>query len=454
MKKFVPFILLILISQSCDVDRDVAPLQHLPESTTLVQGKAVIRVLPYAQGWLSVQETLQPQYLITQPKRELVWLSTDFHELSRYTPPSDWSLIDAVIHPSGEVSAALINLDLTLDDTRSHLLEIKILRIKLDGSTTEVLLHPLPVEGDRTRFFPASLDRIRLEAFNEDVYVVARWEYNEVEAFRLGFSKDKFVIKWQTQVEPDAYAGSIGIIGGGYDNFHQGDRYFFVYSGIDSQGNLYVAVPSHEDVLTSHDLKFNENLSAEADPATYDWGVAILTKVSPNGERKYSSLHGRLTNKRLINLRVGEGSVYFIGRVKTGSEPASWDAWLLTADASTGNMKHESQIDIEAGDMFWDVSPMPNGGALAVGTKGYVQNPAGLSVSDVRQAAALVIDGKGKVTSEITVPQGPSERGSEVMFTRLIGKGNVLFAGVHNAPGTHAEIYCDGFIAVQDFVIE
>jgi hypothetical protein len=450
MKNILPFVLLITLSLSCDFEHEVGPLPHLPESTTQVQDKAVIKVLPYAQGFISLQETLQPQYLVTQPKRELIWLSTDLQVLSSFTPPATWSLIDAAVHPSGEVSAALINLDIT----RSHLLEIKVLRFRLDGSIIELLLEPLPVAGERTRYFPASLDRIRLEAYHEDLYVVARWEYNEVEAFRIGFSNGNYMVKWQTQVEPDAYAGSIGIIGGGYDNFHQGDRYFFVYTGVDTQGNLYVVVPSHEDLLTSHDAKFNDNLLADADPGTYDWGVAILTKLSPTGERKYSKLHGRLTNKRLINFRVGEGSLYFIGRVKTGSEPDSWDAWLLTADAATGIKKQESQIDFNGGDMFWDVSPLSDGGAVAVGSTGYVQNPGGLSVSDARQAMALVIDGHGKATREIVLPQGPPERGSEAMFIRFGGKNSMIIGGVHNAPGTHAEVYCDGFIAVRDFVLE
>jgi hypothetical protein len=71
-------------------------------------------------------------------------------------------------------------------------------------------------------------------------------------------------------------------------------------------------------------------------------------------------------------------------------------------------------------------------------------------VSDARQATAVVIDEQGKITQEIPVPQGPAERGSEVMFVKLAGKGKVILAGVHNAPGTHAEVYCDGFIAVRD----
>jgi hypothetical protein len=449
MKPLLPaFVTLcVLLCLSCNDEPAIIISQPLPETTTTVTGKAVIKVLPYSQGWVSLQETLQPQYLITQPKRELIWLSNDFHEVSAFRAPEGWSLIDAVVHPSGQVSAALVNVDIK----RSHLLEMKVLRIQPNGLTNEFILQPLPASGERTRYFPASLDRIRLEAFNEDVYVISRGEYNEVEASRLSFVNNQFQMKWQTLIEPDAYAGSIGIIGGGYDNFHQGDRYFFVYSGVDAQGNLYVAVPSHEDVIQSHDSKFNENLMAETNPGSYDWGVAILTKVSSSGVRRYSHLEGKQSNKRIINMRVGNDKVFLLGRVKTTKEPGGWDAWLLAADASTGNTTYENQIDVQDGDMFWDVNPMNNGEVLAVGTKSYTQNPAGLSVSDSRLALAVVLDMQGKVTEEILLPQGPSQRGSEAMYVKLLGNGSVLFAGLHNAPGTHAEVYCDGFIAVRNF---
>ena len=441
---------LLLPIFSCDDSDDVAPEIMIPNSTTSVPGKAVIKVLQHSQGWVSLQETLQPQYLVTQPKRELVWRGPDFQSLSSYTPPEGWSLIDAVAHPSGQVSAVLVNLEIQ----RDPFFQIKILRLQNGASITEALLEALPIGGELTKYFPGSLDRVRLEAYEEDVYVVARWDYNQVEASRFSFSGSQFQLTWQKLVEPDTYAGSIGIIGGGYDNFHQGDRYYFVYSGVDAQGNLYVAVPSHEDLLFQHDATFNENLMEEADPANYDWGVAVLTKVSPSGERKYARLSGRSYKKRLLSMRVGEGNVYLVGREKTGTDPGSWDAWILAAETSSGNTKYERQIDIQDGDMFWDIDPFPGGRVLAVGTKGYFQNPGGLSVSDSRFATAIIINGQGAIEKEIDLPQGPSERGSETMFVKLFGRESVVFAGVHNAPGTHAEVYCDGFIAVRDLAIE
>lgn len=401
-------------------------------------------------GWVIVRETLQSQYLVTQPKRQLVWLTTNFSERSTYSPPDGWSLVDAVVHPSGEVSAVVINLEFD----RSNFFQIKILRFETDGSMMELPLESLPLVGSPIRFFPASLDRIRLAAFREDVYVVSRGQYNEVVASRVGLFNDQLQVKWQTLVEPDAYAGSIGIIGGGYDNFRQGDRYFYVYADVDELGNLYVAVPSHEDLLVSHDAYFQENLMAETNPGAFDWGVAVLTRVSASGERQYARLAGRLLNKRLINMRVGNGKIYLSGRVKTGTGPGDWDAWILVSDATTGITLFDKGIHVEAGDMFWDAKPMNNGTIVAVGTKAYVQNPSGLSVSDSRLALALLLDSQGNILSELDLPQGPAQRGSEAVCFEVLNHKQVIIAGVHDAPGTHAPVYCDGFITIQDIIEE
>ncbi|MFZ5972934.1 MAG: hypothetical protein ACOYXA_15210 [Bacteroidota bacterium] len=444
VRLWLPALLLFFVS--CNDDSDSIPLPIFPESTTLIEGQSVLKVLPLPQGWASLQETLQPQYLVTQPKRALIWRDAAFQEIARYQPAEGWSLIDAAAHPSGEVSVVIIQLDIQ----RTPFFDIRVLRMHTGQQLAEIKLEQLPGTGERTRYFPASLDRLRLEPFQEEVYLVARWDYNQVEASRLAYANNQFSIKWQKLVEPDAYAGSIGIIGGGYDNFHQGDRYFFVYAGVDAQGELFVGVPSHEEVLLSHDALHNDNLASEANPGAYDWGVAIVTKLSPSGQRVYSKLLGKSTQKRLINLRVGGGTIYLVGRIKTGSAPDSWDAWVLAADASSGQQRYEQPLHVQQGDMFWDIEPLANGHALAVGTKAYVQNPGGLSVSDQRLALAVELDGQGLIAGEVELPQGPAERGSEAQFVKILNNRQVLFAGAHNAPGTHAPVFSDGFIALRN----
>jgi hypothetical protein len=444
------FICVVIVLASCRDDFDDQPALPFAESTTTIQGQVVIKVLPHTTGWVALKETLQSQYLITQPKREIAWMNGSFLETSNYKPSEGWSLLDAVVHPSGQVSAVSVKLEWGTNDYSLH---IKMSRIKTDGLVVERELKQLGYTEPQLPVFPGSLDRVKLVAYGEDVFVVARWRYNDVQAHRLSFEGDQFMTDWHEWVEPPSYAGTLGIIGGGFDNFHQGDRFFFVFADVDDHGNLYVAVPSHEELLFNHDRFFNENLQTGTDPANYEFGVAILTKFSSDGARLFAKREGYGKYKKLLNMRVSSNGVFLTGRVKVGQQPNSWDAWVCAADLN-GNEIYESNIDVRDGDMFWDVSPLPGGGALAVGTTDYTQNPVGLSVSEARKAAAIVLDTQGKMVKEIELPQGPQERGSEAMFVSVFRNGSVLIAGAHNAPGTHGAIYSDGFIAVRDFSVQ
>lgn len=443
----LPLILTAFIF-SCKDHLDKDPELPIPESTTIINGQAVIKGLPLKNGWVVLKETLQPQLFYTQPMREISWMNSNFNETSNYKPADGWSLIDAVVHPSGHVSAISVKLD--MKNGADYAWYMKVQRFKTDGSIVETDLSPLPVTTDPSPATPFSYDRAKLVVFGENLYVVARWKFNIIEASRLVFSNNQLTVDWQQTVEPDHFVGLVGIIGGGFDNFHQGDRYCFVYAGVDGKGDLYVAAPSSEELLTNHDTYFKEDLMSQADPAVFDFGVAVLTKFSSQGERLYAKLEGHSRFKRLINMRVSDDGVYLVGRVKTGQEANSWDAWMYAADGSTGNEMYESTIDLQDGDMFWDVEPLTGGGTIAVGSSAYTQNPSGLSVSDSRKATAVVLDAQGKMTGTIELPQGPSERGSEAMSAKYLGHGRILFTGVHNAPGTHAAVYCDGFIAVRE----
>jgi hypothetical protein len=447
----LPLIGAAIILSSCKdefEEPDNRPVaEPIPESTTVITGQAVVKVLPHTGGWVALKETLQPQYYVTQPKREIAWLNPGLSERSNYKPADGWSLLDAVVHPSGHVSAVSIKIVMGTGDYTMH---IKMIRFNSSGDIFETEIFQLPNAEPQMPVFPGSLDRVKLVAYGEDVYVVARWRYNEIQAHSLRFEDNQFKVNWKKWVEPPAYVGIIGIIGGGFDNFHQGDRYFFVYADVDGQGNLYVAAPTTEEMIYNHDLYFGENLMAGTDPANYHFGVAVITKFSSNGNRVYSKLASHSRQKRLLNMRVTDEGVFLTGRMKMDLQANGWDAWVYATDLN-GNVIYDNTVDIRQGDMFWDINPLPGGGALAVGTTDYIQNPGGLSVSDARKAAAIVLDSQGKKVSEIELPQGPATRGSEAMFVGVLPNGSVIFAGAHNAPGTHAAVYSDGFIAVRDF---
>src|SRR5258708_6896006 len=98
---FPLFICAVAILGSCRDHFDETRVLPLPESTTAITGLAVLKALPLPGGWITLNEILQPQYLITQPKREISWMDGDFTEISNYKPAEGWALLDAVVHPSG-----------------------------------------------------------------------------------------------------------------------------------------------------------------------------------------------------------------------------------------------------------------------------------------------------------------------------------------------------------------
>ena len=424
------------------------PATSLPDPRELhFSGTAAVRIVPAREGeWLLLLETLQPQSLMTVPMRT-AGLSGAGPDLVRtFDAPEGWLLIDAVAHPSGDVSL----LSLRVDSTADYPMRTMLSRFSADGSLAEreLLRLPPPDGTEPEPAFLSSLDRARIVAHGEDLFVVVRWANNSVQAYRFAFEAGALEQKWATWVEPAAPLFFLGIIDGGFDNFHQGDSVCFVHADVDAQGNLYACVVSTEEVLANHDGFFGENLMSQADPASFDFGTAIVTKITTQGVRSFARLMGTPgRSKRLLNMRVAGDSLVLAGRVKTGNQPGSWDGWILSFRAESGQVGYERNVDVENGDMFWDAAALNDGRLLAVGSTNYTQNPSGLSVSDTRDSLALILDSLGNVEKRIALPAGP--RGNEAMSVGVDVRGQIAISGVQNAPGTHAAVYSDAFLVVR-----
>jgi hypothetical protein len=408
---------------------------------------AAVRVSPGRAGeWLLLFEKLQPEFLITMPMRSAGLLGAGSKILAKYDAAEGWTLIDAVAHPSGDVSL----LSLRVDPAAPYPMTAMVSRFGAGGTHTELQLVrlPPPAGPEPAPAFISSLDRARIIAHGEELFAVVRWANNAVQAYRLALSGQSLEQRWATWVEPPAPLFPVGIIGGGFDNFHQGDSVSLVHADLDGAANLSVAVGSTQEVLTNHDAFFGEDLLSKADPASFDFGAAVVTRITAQGVRSFATLLGTPgRNKQLINLRTAGDAVILVGRMKTGDQPGSWDAWMLSSQAATGQVNFERTIDVQSGDMFWDVAALNGGRLLAVGSTNYTQNPSGLSVSDARDALALVLDGAGKVEKRIALPAGPPGRGNEAM---AVSAGDeVAICGVENAPGTHAAVFSDAFLVVR-----
>ena len=445
----LPGLLCLAALAACGPAPVPAPETELAPRDVTLPGTAAVKVEPWDhQRWIVLVETLQEQLLVTMPQRKLVWLDADLKTIKEYVPPQGRFLIDFSVHPSGAATIVEIEpapgTDLFLKPIKAQLT-----RFLADGSEATVPLDSGIPDTGGTPPLPFSLDRAHIAPSGEDDLVVVRWSDNSVRAHRVEFRDGAFHLAWTTVVEPPAALLAIGIIGGGFDNFHQGDRAAFVYLDVDPTGVAYVVVPSTADVLPAHDAFFHEHLMAGADEAHFDYGVSIITRLSPDGQRTYAVLSGLGTNKRLLSIRATAQTLYLTGRVRVGSNPPDWDAWMQAFELSTGHALAEPSIDVQGGDMFWDLASLGDGSVLGVGSTNYTQNPAGLSVSDTRDNLAVIVGLDGVVRKRLTLPAGPAGRGNEVTSVRVIGGRWAMFAGLNNAPGTHAAVFSDAFLSLR-----
>lgn len=433
-----------LLVLGCTDARDQPVCVGASPATTF-EGVVATKVLAGGGGWLVLTEKLQRQLLVTVPQRTAAMLDADLAIVRSFEPIDGWTLIDATLHPSGEVTAIFVRVDYADTAFPEHIL---LARYRRDGTRVDAEIGPVGPSDptDLGAVFVASYDRVRAVARGEDVYVAARWPGNAVYVYRFTFEAGTYHQDWATLVEPEAEVSILGIIGGGFDNFHQGDNEIFVYLDVDAAGDAHVAVASSPSVLPRHDAAFGDGLMAGADPANLDFGTAILTRLDERGRRVHARLlgvHGR--RKSLLSMRAGEGLVLLTGRVKTGDTADAWDAWIVAADAETGATRFESTVDVEQGDAFWDAAPLPGGQVVAVGATGYTQNPSGLSVSDARKALAVLLDSRGRLVRRLAVPSGTGERGDEVLSLHVQGC-RLALAGMLDGPGTHAEVRANGFV--------
>jgi hypothetical protein len=136
----------------------------------------------------------------------------------------------------------------------------------------------------------------------------------------------------------------------------------------------------------------------------------------------------------LYGLRAIDDSAYAVGRTK------KWNGKDATFDALVARIDRHGQVtiqvlDIDQGDIAFDVAPAREGGIVVVGATSYWQNPSGASVSERSNAFASWIDREGRRTM-LTLPNGP--RHNEARFAVRLGEGRYWIGGMRDGPGTHS----------------
>jgi hypothetical protein len=139
-----------------------------------------------------------------------------------------------------------------------------------------------------------------------------------------------------------------------------------------------------------------------------------------------------------------------VGRVlsEVRSDGTGWDAFAACV-AQDGSLDSYNTVDVDRGDVLFDIAQLSSGRYLALGTTGYVQNPAGASISESAQPLLVLLGSDGSLIQSLSSPAGPRHN---QLTTVVRIDGGWLLGGMINGPGTHSgdidrsALVADGFL--------
>ena len=122
----------------------------------------------------------------------------------------------------------------------------------------------------------------------------------------------------------------------------------------------------------------------------------------------------------------------------------SWDA-----SSPSGALRAYRVVDVDAGEVLFDIAPLGQGRFLAAGAAGYTQNPTGGSISETSVPLLAVLESDGTLRARIAFPAGPRQN----QLRSLAPRGaDWLVGGMVDGPGTHSGDSDPALITARGFV--
>jgi hypothetical protein len=414
-----------------------------------VVGQTVIKVRTAGNEVVVLEERLTSIFE-DGPQRMLGILQSDGRTVRPYTPPSGWSVIDFAVHPSGDISAILTTAT-----------EVRIVRLDPNGSirSDQLFLDPSAptdpffnyaggIKNDNALQPALMHDAARLAPLGEGLAVVLRTGRNAIVAYRLDPDATGIYQRaWRTLVEPGSSVLFEGITTGSFDVFGQLQNHIRIFVDVDADAPATLAV----GVVNAPMANFTFRAHAEyfSDPIAASTGV-LLTRLRADGRRLGSTVIDTQDRSELHGVRATPGGFVLVGRVLSAvrSDGSGWNAFtaIVGRDGTSGAY---SVVDVDRGDVLFDVAALPSGRYLALGTTGYVQNPSGESISEDAQPLLVLINSDGSLAQSLGYTGGA--RHNQLTSIAALN-GRWLLGGMINGPGTHSGdanrelIVADGFL--------
>ena len=435
---------------ACGDTNTVSPPSMGPVNLA-VTGQTVIKVRTAGSRIVLLEERLNSIFE-DGPQRTLATLQSDGHTVETYAPPPGWSVIDFALHPSGDTSAILTTAT-----------GVRIVRLDPHGSirSDQPFLDP---SSPTDPFFnyaggiknddalqPALMhDAARLAPIGESLAVVLRTGRNAIVAYRLDPDPNgAYTRSWRTLVEPGSSILAEGITSGSFDTFGQLQNHLRIYVDVDSDAaatTLAVGVVN----APMQNFTFRAHSDYFGDPITALRGVLLTRVAIADGRRVGSTVIDTDDLAELHGVRSTPRGFVLVGRVlsEVRSDGSGWNAFtaLVGRDGTPGPY---SVVDVDRGDVLFDISALPSGRYLALGTTGYTQNPTGASISEAAQPLSVLLNADGSLAQNLGYTGGA--RHNQLTTIAPLNGGWVL-GGMINGPGTHsgdgdrALIVADGFL--------
>src|SRR5215475_3258188 len=385
------------------------------------------------------------------PQRTLAILQRDGHTARLFTPPPGWSVVDFAVHPSGEISAILTTAT-----------DVRIVRLNQNGAirSDQSFLDPSAptdpffnyaggIKNDNALQPALMHDAARLAPLGEGLAVVLRTGRNAIVAYRLDpDTSGAYQRAWRTLVEPGSSILQLSITSGSFDVFGQLQNHLRIFVDVDADTPATLAIgvvntPFANFTFRAHSEYFGEPISASTG--------ALLTRVaSADGRRLGSTVIDTHDLSELHGLRATPSGFALVGRVlsEVRSDGTGWNAFtaLVGRDGAPGPY---SVVDVDRGDVLFDIAALPSGRYLALGTTGYTQNPNGASISEAAQPLLVLLNTDGSLAQNLNYIGGA--RHNELTTIANLNS-HWLLGGMVNGPGTHSGdtnrdlIVADGFV--------
>jgi hypothetical protein len=414
-----------------------------------VAGQSVIKVGTAGDQVVLLEERLNSIFE-DGPLRTLARVQSDGHTVQTYMPPPGWSLVDFAVHPSGDISAILTTAT-----------AVRIVRLDPHGSirSDQLFLDP---SSPTDPFFnyaggiknddalqPALMhDAARLVPLGESLAVVLRTGRNAIVAYRLDSDASGYTRSWRTLVEPGSSILAEGITSGSFDTFGQLQNHLRIYVDVDSNATTTLAV----GVVNAPFLNYTFRAHSEyfGEPITASPGVLLTRVATDNGRRLGSTVIDTQDLAELHGVRATPHGFVLVGRVlsEVRSDGSGWNAFTALV-GNNGTPGPYRVVDVDRGDVLFDIAALPSGGYLALGTTGYTQNPSGASICEAAQPLLVLLNTDGSLAQNVGYTGGARHN---QLTTIAPLNGGWLLGGMINGPGTHsgdtdrALIVADGFL--------